>query len=187
MTSRIFFRGRELRRCFAASRIVKHGIVAKTALTQAFVQDSSTPRARRQEWLRLGMQKETGNTMKFSAAIILRNTFEFIEQMIDIFVVCRGRARIARRIYAGPPIQGVDQQSRVIGNCRQPCCSHRMTGFDDGILLERRAGLFCIADIEVGLRHDHNLEMFEKTSYLPNFSGVAAGHDDFRWQFQESA
>ena len=79
MTSRIFFRDRELRRRFAALRIVKHRIVAETALTQAFVQDSSSPRARGQEWLRISILKETGNTMKFSPAIILRNTVELIE------------------------------------------------------------------------------------------------------------
>jgi hypothetical protein len=29
--------------------------------------------------------------------------------------------------------------------------------------------------------------VFEKTPYLPELSSVAACHDDFLWQFQESA
>ena len=96
--------------------------------------------------------------MKCRASILILNLREFLQKFIDIgIIICVG-PRITCREYAGSALQGIDGETRVVRDSRQPCCGSCMSGFDQCVGYERSAGFVSLANIEVGLRHHREIQ-----------------------------
>ena len=122
---------------------------------------------------------ETRGALECRSTAGVRQAAHFVEQLVDVGVVCRVRARVAGRVNAGPAFKRCNNKARIIGDRGKPHRCGRVVCLDQRILGERRAGFRYVVDAEICLRHETDIEIAQQARDFAQFAGVAAGKNNF--------
>ena len=95
--------------------------------------------------------------LKAGAALLLIDLAESVEQLFEIIPIACAGARIARRVYTGCSAQGIDFQSRVVGDGGQSGVLCSIARLQYGVLDKGETRLFYLGNRKRRLRHHFQL------------------------------
>ena len=79
--------------------------------------------------------------MKRRRAISIGYIAEFLEKLVDVFIVSCIRSGVTSRVHARPPTECLDDEPGVVGDRRQPGHRRGMPCLDQRVFDECLAGL----------------------------------------------